>query len=306
MWRSHEVQRIVAAVLLIAACGGEPPPQPPAVSIPQAPRAATPAPETSAPPPAEPAPEPRVEPLPTDPAERIAAAQSRLRDTGFKDEAIPSAARPLVAAMKQASLELIRREVAKVDLAHVADDKVQAAIEDTARAAGVDVAVNGSTDVFGWYVSVTRSKGNPRYTVIGYYYGLPCGYDAGYALYEAAGSHLLLTLSSPESESTASMFWDLSFSLPPAGSKDFFFVAKRITPGCQSALRRLQLIVLRPGATPEQPQRLVDEEVNFHLLGEYGLDVKAKEVKLTFTPDTPDGREVRRWRIDSTGASRIP
>lgn len=250
--------------------------------------------------------------LPSEPAPRIAALQARLLTvTDFTSTEVPEGARPILADLKRASRDFLAAELARVDLARAAAEDVDRAVGDTARTAGIRWGAEGSSDTRPglWSSSITRSGVNPRYLIAGYYFTVPCGNDGGYLVYDlraTGGAALLLTVGSADYDSIAGAFWQLSFAVPPPGSpQPFFFAATRVEPWCTSALRRLQLLVLRPGPSPETPAILVDETVPVHLKGTYGVAVGASLVTLSFSPDDPGKLERRRWSIGKAGASKL-
>jgi hypothetical protein len=246
-------------------------------------------------------------PLPTEPAPRLAELQRRLRAVpDFASETIPPAARPLLADLRQTSIALIRTEVERLmaarggSLSGMGDKPIEQAIEAAALAAGVDVTKPGSQEgVNGlWNASVTRSRANPRCLVIGFYFAVPCGSDGGYLVYDIATtpSRLLLAIKAPDADTIEPLFWDLAFAVPPPGDpKEFFFVATRITPWCQSAARQLQLLAFKPTANPDAPEVLIDVTVSQHLQEPMRLDVERDSILL----GTHDGMqaETRRWKV---------
>lgn len=246
-------------------------------------------------------------PLPAQPSVRLAEVQRRLRAVhGFDSEAIPPAARSPLVELRRASVDFIATEIDTLAaalggrLAALADRDIESAIESAARAAGVEVAERGSSMSTNglWAPSVTRSKRNPRYLVVGFYFAVPCGNDGGYLLYDIESSppKRILTVTSPDGESIEPMFWNLAFALPPPGrSQDLFFVVTRITPWCQSAARQLQLLALRPTGDPNVPEVMVDVTVGQHLLKPFRLDVGRGSILL----ETDDGTTatVRRWVV---------
>ena len=254
-----------------------------------------------------------IEPsLPAEPGPRLAAIQARLLTvTDFTGTAVPARARPMLADLKRASRDFLAAELGRIDLAHTPVEDVDRTVNDAARDAGIRFGAEGSSDTRPgtWSSAITRSIKNPRYLVAGYYFAIPCGNDGGYLVYDlraAGGPKLLLAVGSPDYDSIAGAFWQLAFAMPPPGAPEgFFFTAIRIEPWCTSALRHLQILVLRPTATPDAPAVLVDETVSLHLKGTHGVDVGAGQVSLSFTPDDPSKTERRRWSIGKSGAKRL-
>jgi hypothetical protein len=234
---------------------------------------------------------------------------------GFDDALIPPAARPLLVELRRASLAFITSEVDKLvasnngSLKAVADKQIEETIESEARSAGVELTPKGETQwkMALWSPSVTRSKRNPRYLVIGFYYAVTCGSDAGYLFYdlEAKPTKLLLTVTSPDAETIEPMFWEAIYAVPPPGAPpDNFFVAlTRITPWCQSNERMLQLLALKPTDDPAAPEVLVDFSTSQHLLHGRQVEIQGSTIVL-ITHDGIDGA-TRRWLVKGHRATAL-
>jgi hypothetical protein len=302
----------LAVAALLAGCSPAAVVEPQPAPVPEPVVTATPTaapPTTDSSPPAAPGSAPAAQ-LPADPAERIAELQRRLRGVPADDPALPAGVPALLDELKRASTALVAREIDAVAAAHagdlraVSESALVQAVEGAAHDAGVDVLHEGDAETMGgWHVLVTRSKKDPRYLVANWELVIPCGSDGGLLVYElgAGKTRLVMTLSSPTYEAVDGAFWQLSFALPPAGKpEDFFLTAVRVTPWCTSAMRRIQILVLRPGPTADAPVKLVDEELGFHLLHPYALDVGRGDVRLS----AHDGmaEQKRHWRIEPAGA----
>jgi hypothetical protein len=135
---------------------------------------------------------------------------------------------------------------------------------------------------------------------------VPCGSDGGYLVYDVVATppKLLLTVVSPDADSIEPMFWSLAYALPPPGSpRDFFFVLSRLTPWCQSAERRMQILALRPTSDPARPDVMLDATMNQHLLKPFALDVSSHSIVV----ETDDGLNAskRRWRVKEGSAVEL-
>lgn len=293
-------------------------PQPPVASVVDTTSSAPPAASTLAAKPAAPAVEvPTADepPLPTQHAPRLAELQRRIQAVDdYESEAIPAAAQPLLVDLRETSVALVQSVVTDLAatcgprLTRCRDQQIEQAIEQRAAAAGVQITPRGGAEWRNalWSPSATRSKVNPRYLVIGFYYAVPCGSDGGYLVYDlgSAPARLLLTLTSPAADTIEPMFWQLAFALPPPGNpQDFFFVAARINPWCQSAQRQMQLLVLKPTAKPREPAVLVDLTVGQHLQKPHRLDVNRDSILL----ETDDGlnQETHRWVVQKGKAKLV-
>jgi hypothetical protein len=247
-------------------------------------------------------------PLPDEPATRLAAIQRRLEAIAdFHSEAIPEAARPLLAELKRTSSVFLRQTIAERAAAHAGRieqldlSTLAAQIAQQAHTAGANVLdLDGARDVTGrWFVSATRSKVNPRYLVVGFGFQIPCGSDAGTLVYDlgAQPSRLLLALTSPDgADSIRPAYWNTNWALsPPGNRRDWLFALTRITPWCQSAGRMLQLRVVKPTDDPDAPETMLDIEVSQHLLKSYRLELDRRGLTL----ETHDGIDAatRRWSI---------
>jgi len=227
----------------------------------------------------------------------------------FVDEAIPPKARPWLVELRATSVAMIRDVIARLaegrGLAALSAEEIREALEEAAARAGVSLATVG--EPFDgpngqWIASVTRSKQNPRYLIVGFDFRIPCGSDGGFVVYDRAarGAEPLLAITAPPSDTIEPSFYNATFAVPPAGDRGkFFFAVTRITPWCQSALRRMQLLVLAPSGDPLAPRRLIDSTQSHHLQKPYRLDVRGG----TITWETHTGIEpqIGRWRRTADG-----
>jgi hypothetical protein len=230
--------------------------------------------------------------------------QRRLRAVDdFVDEAIPPAAQPLLVELRQTSVALIRDVVSHLasgrGVAALTEAELEGALAETAMRAGVSLVAPGEVmdgDNGLWLADVTRSQANPRYLVVGFYFQIPCGTDAGFVVYDRSkrADDPILAVVAPPSDTIEPLFWNASFALPPAGDPRRFFALARITPWCQSAQRRMQLLVVAPSGDPLAPKRLIDETQSQHLQKSFRLDVQRRSI----TWETHDGidADVRTWR----------